>query len=139
MAWGGTGLVNKRKLNTAQKRAISILPCAHNTDPFSFYQILHFDNIYKYFTLLKLFYMMHSEEENIVKNHLFNSAFNHHYITRFRSNNNIILPFFKKSKSQQCFIYKSVTFWNELPHEFKNIVNFIAFKKKLKAHLISNC
>ena len=63
------------------------------------------------------------------------NSHNHNYPTR--SNDQISIPLYNRSKSQKSFKFMAVTIWNSVPPNIRESPNMLVFKRKLKNHLLS--
>ena len=102
-AWGGQNAISL----SLQASKINILPGNDRNSKYYHFKILPVAKLYSYFCFVKLY-------------------------NRQRSNNNLILPIFFKSRCQQSFVYNAVKFWNVLPVHVKNCQNIGTFKHYLR-------
>ena len=141
VVWGATGVTNKRRLLSVQNKVVSLLRVTPSMNIYLHYNILTFDNIFRYFTLLKLYRFLNNLEIDTNRDiylSIFNSQIDHNHHTRFKAHLNFQPPFFHKSKCQQSFVFQSLKLWNELPIYLKQNQTYNQFKFGLKSHLISN-
>ena len=107
----------------------------HNVrDIYSMYKIMNFDNTYKYCSSVKMYQILKQGTHVYFLNLIENEHVDHAHGTRFTENNNLILPFYNKTKTQRSFLYKGISNWNCLPTEIRNINNIVKFKKVLKQY-----
>ena len=64
-----------------------------------------------------------------------NSEPNHNYSTR--NANNIILPLFRRSKTQRTIFYQGIILWNNLPEDLKAKRTEHTFKFSVKTMYIA--
>ena len=116
-------------------RAIHLLPYnAHTHNYFKSSNLLKLKELYKVCCCSQLYLAINSES------HCMNEKIRIHYeITgrNTRNQNNLILPFYRRSKTQACFIYTAVKEWNSLPELIKNSTSLPNFKFKLKNFYLS--
>ena len=88
--------------------------------------------MYEYFSQIKLHKVVFANNHDYFHNKLQLLIPVHQHETRFSFDLNLNIPFFRKSKCQNSFIFQAISVWNKLPQEFKEIKNFYSFKKKVK-------
>ena len=103
---------------------------------YEYHKVFTFDNIYKYFTTLKLYQIMSMQTPNTISEQISTSQIQHNHFTRFKNQMNLRTPLFHKSKCQNSFVYQSVKLWNNLPLQLKRENSFHVFKNKLKEFLL---
>ena len=99
--------------------------------------MLTFDSIFEYSTGLKLYKILHMNSHEYFARNLVDLMTEHRYETRFNLMSNLNIPFFSKSKCQNCFMYQAVKLWNRIPVVIRNAPSLGAFKSSLKKYLIS--
>jgi len=98
--------------------------------------LLNFDSIYRYFTAVKLYKIIHLDQHAYFTRSFEGLTPAHEHNTRFSVSNSFNVPLLTKSKSQRMFLYQSVVTWNSLPNHLKNSTNLSTFKINLKKFLI---
>ena len=133
--WGGCGVVNVGRVERIQRRAMRLL--AEFCGPYDCSTILPMKCVTQYFTAIKFHNCLFNS------NHLyFTDRINlllpiHQHVTRFVSRDLFNIPHYRKTRSQNFFIYQSINLWNSLPSDLKYL-NKKAFKNRLKAHLAAS-
>ena len=94
--------------------------------------------MYDYFVLCKMYRIIceHKHEHFTLKND--NHVLAHEHETRSRVNNNLVLPRYTKSKSQNAFFFRGLKLWNTTPNDIKHSADLARFKKYLKRHLLNS-
>ena len=112
-------------------RAINSLPYNEHTNYyFKSMKVLKLPDLYNQYLATYFFDTICKNSNSNVSNYLqFNSSF-HNYPTR--NSSSIHLPLFKKSQSQNSFLYRGIKIWNALPEDFRTIVSTSSFRKKFK-------
>lgn len=128
----------RQKLQSLQNKVISLLPSPPNVSKYVFYNVLDFDRIFKYFTLLKFYRFITADEPSEIYEQILSSRIQHGYPTRQNHQLHFRLPLFYKSKCQQSFIFQSLKMWNNLPTNLKCVGTFNAFKRELKLVLLQS-
>ena len=98
--------------------------------------ILPFKNVYKYFTMVKLYKCI-----NLGQHRYFHSIINdfipeHNHNTRFVAHNNFNIPNIRLTRCRKSFIYNAICIWNLLPLELKNVLTLVEFKMLLKRYYL---
>ena len=78
-------------------------------------KFLCFDDVYKYFTLIRFYKYFVLEHDYHFKNKFLQYSITHQYRTRGRENININVPFVRVSRMYNSFLYNSLILWNQLP------------------------
>ena len=95
--------------------------------------LLNFDQIYKYFLLIKTFKYYKLNMSGHFKSHYNNLIVNHSIQTRFNLNGNFNLPNMRISKYNQSFLVNSIKKWNSIPFIVKNTFNIYKFKRSIRS------
>ena len=134
--WGSTSNLNMRRVSRLQDRVVKLLGSGNLVSTYKENNILPADSLYKYFTLIKFY------QQYILKRteHL-NSNFvalepNHEYPTRFSQSWCLNTPNINKSKIYSSFIYRGVSFWNDLPSHLRTATSLSVFKRIIKRYLL---
>ena len=126
--WFGILLTNDERIFKLQKkaiRAVNLLPYNHHTnDYFKQMEILKVHDLYKLRTLLYTF-----------SNNFFTQADVHDHNTRNR--NNLVVPQYRRARTQSSIFYQGISLWNNLPSEVREIQSLNSFKSHVKSTLIS--
>jgi hypothetical protein len=134
-SYGKSSIGNVNRVKSLQNRAVALLP-SNNDSPYRFNKLFNFDETYQFFSLLKFFRCIKSNNDE----HFFTKIRDllpiHNYQTRFSVNEKFYLPALFKSRCKSSFIYHAVHFWNSLPLNVRNSLNFLQFKRNLRNHLL---
>ena len=126
--WFGILLTNDERIFKLQKkaiRAVNLLPYNHHTnDYFKQMEILKVHDLYKLRALLYTF-----------SNNFFTQADVHDHNTRNR--NNLVVPQYRRARTQSSIFYQGISLWNNLPSEVREIQSLNSFKSHVKSTLIS--
>lgn len=134
VVYASTYQVHLKRLENIHRSIAKLLP--FNVDPYFENKLFNFDEIYKYFCLVKFF-----EYTKNPDSYFFNSINalipSHNYSSRSKLNFCLNTPNLRLTTCQHSFIYRSVKFWNELPVCIKDIENLNNFKRTIKAYILS--
>ena len=124
--WGGTYSIHLKNLKMQQKRMIRLIAqvsrLSHTSPIFKRFNILKFDDIYKYKLVLRMFRCGES------------FRCNHTVETR---NISLAVPVFHRlTKTQNAFSYQGPHAWNNLPNYIKCIRTETKFKKMVREFYI---
>ena len=127
--WYGILKSNDDRLFKLQKKSIRAINClpyaAHTNDYFKSMNFLKLEDLYKQRVLLYMYkYDLTSNREP-----------NHNYSTR--NANNIVLPLFRRSKTQRTIFYQGIILWNNLPDDLKAKRTEYTFKFSVKTMYIA--
>ena len=129
--WYGAPQYARDSVNVLQKkaiRAINDLPYnAHTSEYFKSGRVLKLLDIYKFNITSQIFTSIAFPDQ--LSPFLMPHSGVHSYITR--NHNQIIVPFFRRSTSQSSFLYQSITEYNSLPNELKNVDSLGRFRWNL--------
>lgn len=134
--WGGSSSSRVSRIISIQNKCVSLLSTsAHASLPEVYKQnnLMTFDNIHKFFTLVK--FHKYLQKGNAIVSQLRTTQSNHSHSTRFANNQNFIVPPINISRYFSSFVYQSVNNYNDLPVHIKNL-NVSKFKKCIKNMLI---
>ena len=133
--WGNTGVVNMRRVAGIQNRVVKLLGDGDLLEIYRLNNILPVNNLFKYFLLLK-FYQHHVLRRGVQLNDAIASLEPiHQYPTRFSEGLCLNVPRVHRSKFYSSFLYRGITFWNQLPVSFHDVSSLGTFKRKLRAHI----
>ena len=136
--WGGSSSAHIRRLCSLQRRVVNILPQIHGKCNFSTYDILKFDDLFKYACCSKFFKCFILGQHDYFSININSLLPTHGYQTRHRTDGHLNLPFFRKSRTQRSFYYNSAKCWNELPPALTSIRSLGKFKTEYKKLLVNN-
>ena len=121
-----------------KKSAIRIINCAsfysHSSPLFKLSNILKLYDLYVYHIGIRMFKAVNCEVDVNLYNNLVTHSQSHQHITRNRKK--LILPFFRKSRSQSCVAYVGPKVWNLLSDPIIECTSLRTFKASLKVSLI---
>ena len=95
-------------------------------------------DVFVYNTLIKFYkyFKLNFNKEFVTK--ILNIQVQHRHPTRFCSDNKLILPFQKKALAQKSFVYSSISLWNQLTSDLRNISCIHGFKRNLKLSILTH-
>lgn len=131
VGWGGAYDANIMPAIIAHKAVIKIM---YNL-PFQYPTTLLYKNT-RLLCLRKIFYkkaLLYSIKHKLIKDNV-----KHNYGTRFRENENIILPKMQKSIGRQTYTYIGQKMYNTIPQALKSKTEFRHFGSLLNKYLIAN-
>jgi len=102
-------------------------------DVFGRLGLLSYDQVYRYFTLIRLYKYVKLDFSDYFSSKFLNCAVNHGILTRFSINHNLNLPIISKSVYRNSFFVNAIKFWNNLPAHIKNSSSVHIFKKHLRS------
>ena len=116
-------------------RAVHLLPYnAETNNYFKISNLLKLEELYKAQSCIQLYQALNSTG-HCLRNYL-NFRFDvTNRATRFR--NHLDLPQFRRTRSQQGFLFSAIKEWNRLPDDIKLSKSQFQFKTKLKNHYLS--
>ena len=129
---------NKIVLQRRALRTLYFLDYTINTDEYFMQSsLLKLEDVYSYLTCIYVYKALNgnSAEFNVFSS-LDNLADRHGYGTR--NNKNIVVPNFRKTKTQFSIEYCGVKLWNKLPEAIRSLSSLAEFKKSLKIYLTRN-
>ena len=100
-------------------------------------KLFNFDLALKFFTVVKLYQAINCDRDSYFSVRIQSFQNQHNHNTRSQNTELLSLPMRSFSKSQNCFIYKGLKFWNELPVSVRNSENIRIFKRMAKNFLLS--
>ena len=134
--WYGAPDYLKNRMNIMQKRAVraihSLPYSAHTKTYFKNMKLLNITDQYKLNSSIQFYKNLTINNINMT---FIKNSHNHNYPTR--SNDQISIPLYNRSKSQKSFKFMAVTIWNSIPPNIRESPNMLVFKRKLKNHLLS--
>ena len=137
-AWQSAPNYLKQEVFILQKKAIRAiyhLPYnSHTHESFKDSGLLKLDDLIKIRLCTQIYEAIHSNDHSLssfIKTHQENTARN------TRNMKKLMLPFFRKSRSQAGFLYSGIKEWNELPESVKNSRSQNAFKSRIKKYFLS--
>ena len=117
-------------------RAINSLPYNEHTNSFfKSMNILKLPDLYNQYLATYFFSTICKDRNFNVSSYLQPNSSFHNYPTR--NSSNIRLPFYKKSQSQNSFLYRGIQIWNTLPEDLRTIDSITSFRKKYKELTVS--
>jgi len=134
--WGKRSIGNSCHIERLLRRATKVV-----SYPFPIYsgptlRFLNFDSIYNYYTLIKLYKVINTNQHVYFKNCIEILVPRHEHRTRFSYQGNFQPPHYSKAKCQKNFLYQSISLWNGLPNEIKSCDSLSKFRTLLKDELI---
>jgi len=137
--WGNSNKTGLSRLSKLQLKCVRMIDnrAPATTNPFIINKLLCFDDVYKYFSLIRFFKYFVLHQDYYFRNSFLTQTIVHSYGTRGRKNNNFNIPLIKSSKFYQSFMYNALHFWNNLPIFIKSILTLKHFKLELRKLLFS--
>ena len=127
--WFNILAVNDDRIFKLQKkaiRAIHSLPYGHHTSEFfKQMKVLKVHDLYK---LRALSFAFCNDMNTLSDVH------DHHT----RNRNNLVLPLYRRARTQSTLFYRSRMLWNSLPIDLKNTQSLGSFKNKVKIYYLSS-
>ena len=133
--WGGSGDPLLSKLRRLQDRCVRLCSDEPHLDVQKLYQVnrlLPYNEIYKYFTSIRLFHYYKLERNIFFKDTLTELRGTHDHLTRFCFKENLNTPKFRLSVCQGSFLYNAVHIWNAIPTAVRNSKTVHSFKAQLR-------
>lgn len=131
VGWGGAYNAHLTSADVAQKTILKImhkLPYRYPTN-----SLFNTANV---LSLRKLFYKKSILYCN--RHNLLSKSVTHVYPTRFRVQDNLMLPKIQKTIGKRCFKYVGQKVFNSIPQELKHRINQMNFKKLISSWLQEN-
>ena len=133
LAWGGGHLTAWNRIERVHKRATKIMGGRGFCCPLHANSLLSLGQVYKYFLLIK-FYKIHILQHHPHFCNRFQSLYvEHSYVTRFKIDGRLYLPFFRKASGHKSFLFNAIDNWNKLPTDIRESQTLSHFKSKLRS------
>lgn len=136
-AWGKCNVTSINRLKSVHRRCLAPLSCRNGLNVCQSNNLLDFDDVSRYFVLVKMFNVMRGDGDQYFARRVFNYINLHTYTTRFKEEEKLAPPVFKKALTNSSFITQAICEWNKLPITMRNCESLTKFKKDLKIHLLS--
>ena len=133
--WGDCCKTKLNRLCSIQDRCVKLLGSnipGSLENKYTLLGLLPYENVYEYFTILKIFQYFILQKSNHFQNRILSCQVPHQINTRFKSQNCLNLPFYHLSSCQSAFLYNSITLWNKTPIYLREVFSYDIFKKNLK-------
>ena len=134
--WGKTFKKYTNEIILIQKKILRIIahspPIAHTAPLFARYNILHFNHLYTYHTLLLAHKLYYNNLPSIMQTALLSQQTQNYHL---RNQNNIPLNFRNFTLSRIGAKYNLPRVFNNIPINMKSISSFTTFKKQIKIYL----
>ena len=137
--WGSSSQTQLNRLRRLLDKCLKIICEATRNDNRVDIRFLNFDQIYKYFCLIRIFKYYTMNLGPYFKDKFEVSSTEHQYNTRFSLNRNLLHPNVRSSKVFNSFFYNSIRFWNTIPVSAKRLDSVSQFKKYLKSCVFEVC
>lgn len=135
--WGRSSIVYVNRVKVIQRRALRLLSASYDHLSVST-DYMTFDMVFEYYTLIKFFKCMYSDDHHVYFNdRIVSLTPDHGYSTRFSGAHSLCIPWYNKVVGQRFFLYQSVVLWNDLPILMKNAGSFSEFKRLLRKYVLS--
>jgi len=131
LSWGHCSVTSMNRLERVLGRARRTLQGGAPRELLLF----NFSSIYMYSVGIKIYQVLKLDQHPYFLELYSSLRPNHDYETRFNSCDKYNVPRYAKAKCQRGFLYQSVSLWNSLPDNIKQIEEFSMFKHRLKMHL----
>ena len=130
--WGGCGVTNVGRIDKLNEKACKMF----SSNTHGAFIPPNYHDIYRY-VLLSLFHVLLTDysHNSSISNQIANLMPHHVHLTRFLTDECLSIPQYRKTTSQNQFLYNAVKEWNELPIDIRKIFSRSKFKKTLKNHL----
>ena len=137
LAWGSTYISLLDPIKILQKRIIRIITdspfLAHTSPLFKDMSMLKIRDIYSLHCILYMYNILKSDKYPTLKEYIWSIQPNHSYNTR---TNALLRPYPRIEKFTHSSLYHSITLWNMIPENFKNLRSSSLLKRKTKHYLI---
>jgi len=135
--WGNASAECVNRVSSLQKRAIKLLTYQRSlNEVYKQHKLLRFPDIFKYFSVLKLFKILNGEH-NYLLTQILDNQINHRFPTRNKANKIITLPFSITVRGEKSIIYQGTIHWNNLPLYIRESTTVEQFKRLVKKHYIN--
>ena len=130
--WGGCGVTNVGRIDKLNERARKMF----SNNSHRAFSPPKYHNIYR-FVLLSLFHVLLNDNSHnfCINNQIANLMPDHVYRTKFLTDECLSIPQYRKTTSQNQFLYNAVKEWNKLPVDVRLISLHPKITKILKKHL----
>ena len=136
--WGSAGTTLRNRIQVIQNRAVRLIsPSLNTNDCYTANKLLKLDDVYVYFLLVKIFYIIKLGNNSYFTNIIQNCLPNHSHNTRYLEDDLFIPPFYCTSGGQNSFLYRGIKYWNELSAELRSVPDVSVFKRRLKTFLLN--
>jgi hypothetical protein len=137
--WGSAYSTAQTRLTGLYNRAIRLLPALPHSDAgqvAKLNNVLTYEYVYKYFMLVKMWRVLHDGQHQYFSDRVATFQIGHAHPTRFKTRGDLTLPSYTKTKCQNSFLYRGLSYWNELPGCLRDVDQHCKFNKLLKTHLV---
>ena len=128
--WHGALQTNRDRIFKLQKkavRAINSLPYNNHThEYFKSLEILKLDDLHKLRLCTYMFKNRNAASHADIHSH------------NTRNRNNLIIPRFRRTRSQSSWMYQGICMWNSLPEQTKDISSLNVFKNNIKRTILDS-
>jgi hypothetical protein len=135
-AWGAQSQTELSKLQRLQDRAVRTVYCnsgAGNVEQmYTKYKLLNIDQIYIYFSLIYFYKYHRLHFSSHFHDKIDSIQVSHDHNTRFKSDNNLNLPYVRLSQTLHSFLFESIKLWNSLPDNIRSLDTLHRFKRLLR-------
>ena len=137
---GGCSKGSLGRLQSLQNKCVKYLyknKPFQNIDLYDRNKLFNISQIYFYFTAVQFYKYNFCNHIEYFHNRIENDQIFHSHLTRFKNNNNLILPFPRIVKYKHSFYYNSIKIWNCLPEEIRNSNTVHKFKKSVRFYIFN--
>jgi len=135
LAWGKTAYTNLRRIRSLHKKAVNYVSPTNGLIPETQKKFMSLDDLYHLHSLCKLFNCLKTDHSEHFRSYLRSLIPNHPISTRRANNGSFNIPYHRCQRSQQSFVYHSISYWNVLPDSVKIIDELSKFKKTIRGEL----
>ena len=138
--WGSSSKTLLGRLTRMQNRCVRHVSQCFNVNILDVYPVLEllpFNDIYKYFTILKFFRYYILQMDDYFTRKFTSFQVNHDQGTRSSVLRLLHTPQVTKSRCFSSFAFQSVVLWNKLPVALRETNSYFPFKRSLRAFLLS--
>ena len=94
--------------------------------------IFNYDRAYQYFSLIKMYKILNTDNHLYFKNKIRSFQHGHNFQTRLSNTNFLTIPRMNFSKCQRSFLNSALHDYNKLPLQIKASTSLRNFKKEIK-------
>ena len=131
--WGNSSKTKLGRLRYLQNICLQLIGKEASFVPslIKTYNILPFDNVYKYFVLIRFFKYHKLGYDHYFNNMNSTNMITHDHDTMSNFAGNLNYPIIRSSKKISSFFYNSISLWNKVPLLYKNVPSMRKFKMYL--------
>ena len=135
---GGAFSPDMGKLSSIQEKIVRVLLSRHDSGAplehmMKNLRLMKLSDLYRFYACLNMYRILNQNHMPTVHDELRALVMNHDHLTRNRRNFRIPVP--RTRAVQLNYLYQSVSAWNDLPNNLRQLETLNEFRRKLKAYL----